>query len=143
MTAWEMHRAGIPVTVICDNAAAHLFSRGEIQMVITGADRIAANGDSANKIGTYGIACFAQQHGVPFYVAAPSTTFDFEVPSGAEIPIEERSADEVWRISADNPVPEGIKVRNPAFDVTPAGMIKGWITEKGILQPPFAELRGG
>ena len=142
LTAWEMQRAGIPVTVICDNAAGHLFSRGEIQLVITGADRIAANGDSANKIGTYTVACLAKQHGVPFYIAAPSTTFDFEVATGAEIPIEERSAEEVWRVSGKMPVPEGIRVRNPAFDVTPASMIAGWITEKGVIQPPFGELKG-
>lgn len=142
LTAWELQQVGIPVTVICDNAAAHFFGKGEIDLVVTGADRVAANGDAANKIGTYGVACLAKQHGVPFYIAAPSTTFDFEVPNGDAIPIEERTGEEVWQISGTGSVPSGIEVRNPAFDVTPAELIQGWITEKGILQPPFDELRG-
>ncbi len=141
LTAWELQKAEIPVTVICDNAAGHLFARGEIDLVVTGADRVASNGDAANKIGTYTVACLAQLHNVPFYIAAPSTTFDFSLATGAEIPIEERSGDEVWRVSGSGPIPDGVKVRNPAFDVTPASMVKGWITEKGIIQPPFAEIR--
>ncbi|MEE8141494.1 MAG: S-methyl-5-thioribose-1-phosphate isomerase, partial [Planctomycetota bacterium] len=140
--AWELKRTGIPVTVICDNAAGYFFSRGEVDLVLTGADRIAANGDAANKIGTYGVACLAHQHGVPFYIAAPSTTFDFRIASGKEIPIEERQPSEVWQISGKGPPPEGVEIRNPAFDVTPHTLIAGWITERGILRPPFAEIRG-
>lgn len=141
LTAWELKQANIPVTLICDNAAAHLFQRGEIQLVVTGSDRVASNGDAANKIGTYGVACLAARHGVPFYIAAPSTTFDFSIATGAEIPIEERDPSEVWRIAGGSDVPDGIDIRNPAFDVTPAELIAGWITEKGILQPPFDEIR--
>lgn len=141
LTAWELERAGIPVTVICDNAAAHFFGRGEIDLVITGADRVAANGDSANKIGTYGVACLAARHGVPFYIAAPSTTFDFSTPNGAAIPIEERSPDEVWSAAGRSARPAGIRVRNPAFDVTPQDLIAGWITEHGVVHPPFHALR--
>lgn len=141
LTAWELSRADIPVTVICDNAAAHFFQQGKIDVVVTGADRVVANGDSANKIGTYGVACLAKMHNVPFYIAAPSTTFDFEIQKGEDIPIEERSRDEVWWVAGKEEPQAGIEVRNPAFDVTPAGMIAGWITEKGILQPPFDALR--
>ncbi|MGE3166385.1 MAG: S-methyl-5-thioribose-1-phosphate isomerase [Planctomycetota bacterium] len=141
LTAWELERAGVPVTLICDNAAAHFFGRGEIHLVITGADRVAANGDSANKIGTYGVACLAARHRVPFYIAAPSTTFDFGTASGDGIPIEERSPDEVWPPTALGPRPDGIRVRNPAFDVTPHDLIAGWITEFGIVHPPFTALR--
>lgn len=142
LTAWELQQAGIEVTVICDNAAGHFFARGEIDLVITGADRIAANGDAANKIGTYTIATLARAHNVPFFIAAPSTTFDFEVASGDQIPIEERSEEEVWQASSENRPPAQIAYRNPAFDVTPAALISGWITESGILQPPFTHLRG-
>ena len=141
LTSWELQRAEIPVTVICDNAAGHFFGKGEIDLVVTGADRVAANGDAANKIGTYSVACLAHAHGVPFYIAAPSTTFDFEVPNGDSIPIEERAPEEVWQIAANEPPAEGIRFRNPAFDVTPAKLIAGWITEKGILQPPFDQIR--
>lgn len=141
LTAWELARVGIPVTVICDNAAAHLFSQGEIQRVITGADRIAANGDAANKIGTYGVAVLAARHEVPFFIAAPSTTFDFQTPRGSEIPIEERAGEEVWGAVSDAPPPAGIEFRNPAFDVTPRELIAGWITEAGVLQPPFEAIR--
>ncbi|MGA1489932.1 MAG: S-methyl-5-thioribose-1-phosphate isomerase [Planctomycetota bacterium] len=141
LTSWELARAGIPVTVICDNAAAHLMARGEITQVITGADRIAANGDAANKIGTYGVAAVAARHAIPFHVAAPSTTFDLETPTGDRIPIEERSPDEVWGAVGGGPPPEGVRFRNPAFDVTPAALVAGWVTEHGVLQPPFAALR--
>ncbi|MCA8962217.1 MAG: S-methyl-5-thioribose-1-phosphate isomerase [Planctomycetes bacterium] len=140
LTAWELSRSGIPVTLICDNAAAHLFAKREIDLVITGADRIAANGDAANKIGTYGVACLAARHGVPFYIAAPSTTFDLGIAGGDEIPIEERDPHEVWRVAGESGPPAGVKIRNPAFDVTPAELIAGWITEHGILHPPFREL---
>ena len=141
LTAWELARANIPVTLICDNAAAHFFGRGEIDLVVTGADRIVANGDAANKIGTYGVACLARAHGVPFYIAAPSTTFDFSIPSGDAIPIEERAPSEVWHVAGTDQPPEGVRIRNPAFDVTPHTHIAGWITERGILQPPFDEIR--
>ncbi|MFN0057421.1 MAG: S-methyl-5-thioribose-1-phosphate isomerase [Planctomycetota bacterium] len=141
LTAWELSRAGIPVTVICDSAAAQCFAQQQIDLVITGADRITARGDSANKIGTYGVACLAHAHDVPFYVAAPSTTFDFNIADGAQIPIEERDAAEVWRIAAQGPKDDRIQVRNPAFDVTPSRLIRGWITECGVLSPPFDALR--
>ena len=141
LTSWELARAGIPVTVIADNAAAHLMACGEIDRVITGADRVAANGDAANKIGTYGVAVLAARHDVPFFIAAPSTTFDFEVAEGNQIPIEERTGDEVWRIVSEEVPPVGVAFRNPAFDITPAELIAGWITEEGVLQPPFRELR--
>ncbi len=142
LTAWELERAGIPVTLICDSAAGRYFAGNEIDLVITGADRIAANGDTANKIGTYTVACLAHAHGVPFYVAAPATTFDFTLEDGTAIPIEERDASEVWRIAADTPPPPGLRIRNPAFDVTPGLWIRGWITDRGVLTPPFTELRG-
>ncbi len=141
LTAWELARAGIPVTVIADSAAAHLMARGEIDRVITGADRIVANGDTANKIGTYSVAALAARHGIPFYVAAPSTTFDFSIAAGAEIPIEERDGAEIWRAASQGSPPAGVSFRNPAFDVTPAELIAGWITEAGILTPPFGEIR--
>ncbi|MEM7165100.1 MAG: S-methyl-5-thioribose-1-phosphate isomerase [Planctomycetota bacterium] len=141
LTAWELQQEGIPVTILGDNAAATMFAHGEIDLVITGSDRVAANGDAANKIGTYGVAVLAQHHDVPFYIAAPSTTFDFSTPTGQEIPIEERAAEEVWGVSWKSAPPAGISVRNPAFDVTPKELIHGWITENGIVQPPFDELR--
>ncbi|MGE4631731.1 MAG: S-methyl-5-thioribose-1-phosphate isomerase [Planctomycetota bacterium] len=141
LTAWELQKNGIPVEVICDGAAGSFFLAGEIDVVITGSDRIAANGDAANKIGTYTIASLAKAHQVPFYIAAPSTTFDLNIASGDEIPIEQRSADEIWSSTGQQQPPEGIGTRNPAFDVTPASHIAGWITEVGILQPPFDEIR--
>ncbi len=149
LTSWELARAGIPVTVIADGAAGHLMSKGEIDRVITGSDRIAGNGDAANKIGTYGAAVIAQRHEIPFYIAAPSTTFDFELSSGSEIPIEERSGQELWQVVSasidrcEGPlaVPDGVEFRNPAFDVTPADLISGWITEAGLIEPPFTELK--
>jgi methylthioribose-1-phosphate isomerase len=132
LTALELSRAGIPVSVVVDSAAAGLLARGEVQMVVVGADRITRNGDVANKVGTYGVALAARAHGVPFFVAAPSSTFDLSLPDGRSIPIEERDASEVL----DGPVPPGVGARNPAFDVTPAGLITGLITEHGVIKPP-------
>ncbi len=137
LTAWELHRDGIPVRVITDSMAAVFMARGEVDLVITGADRIAANGDTANKIGTYGLAVLAHAHGIPFYVAAPSSTFDQGIPDGSHIPIEERAAEEVTVIGGRRMVPEGVPVANPAFDVTPARLIGALVTEKGIIRPPF------
>ena len=137
MTAWELQQAGVDVTVLCDNAAASLMHRDEVQCVVTGADRIAANGDVANKIGTYGVAVLAREHGIPFYVAAPNTTFDLSLKTGKEIPIEERAATEVAEGFGRRTVPSGVPVYNPAFDVTPARYITGLITEVGVLRRPF------
>jgi methylthioribose-1-phosphate isomerase len=139
LTSWELARAGIDVTVICDNAAARVFGEGKIDCAIVGADRIARNGDTANKIGTYGVAQLAKAHGVPFYVAAPSTTFDRDVASGAGIPIEERAADEVRSGKGKETTPRGMKVYNPAFDVTPAKLITAFITERGIIRAPYGK----
>jgi methylthioribose-1-phosphate isomerase len=130
LTAWELAEARVPVRVIVDGAAAALMAAGEIDLVITGADRIAANGDTANKIGTYGVAVLANAHGIPFYVAAPRSTIDPALASGEEIPIEHRGADEL-------DVAHGADVMNPAFDVTPAEMIAAIITDAGVLLPPF------
>jgi methylthioribose-1-phosphate isomerase len=137
LTSWELARAGIDVTVICDNMAAAVLRDKKPDMIVVGADRIAANGDTANKIGTYGLAILAQFHGVPFYVAAPYSTFDLSLKSGAEIPIEERKRAEVSDQNGRMVVPENAGVFNPAFDVTPAKLIAGFITERGVLQPPF------
>ena len=142
ITAWELQKKGIPVEVICDGAAGSYFQRGKIDMVITGSDRIAANGDAANKIGTYMLATLAAAHDVPFYIAAPSSTFDFQTENGQLIPIEERDEKEIWYPLGENRPDGKIRYGNPAFDVTPASLIKGWITEEGILQPPFSEIRG-
>lgn len=133
LTAWELMRAGVPCTLITDNMVASRLREGGITCVIVGADRIAANGDTANKIGTYGVALAAKAHGVPFYVAAPQSTFDLETPTGAGIPIEERSATEVTAVQGRTVAPEGVKTWNPAFDVTPASLITGFITDKGLL----------
>ena len=135
LTAWELQQAGIDVTLICDNMAAQVMREGRIQLVIVGADRIAANGDTANKIGTYGVAVLARAHGIPFYVAAPSSTFDLRIKSGAEIPIEQRDPKEITQGLGRIIAPEGIRVYNPAFDVTPADLIAGIITEKGLIRP--------
>lgn len=135
LTAWELQRRGIPVTLICDNMAAQVMKEGKIQMVVVGADRIAANGDTANKIGTYGVALLARAHGIPFYVAAPSSTFDLTLPDGSAIPIEQRDPREVTHGFGRQTAPDGVDVYNPAFDVTPAALIAGIITEKGIIQP--------
>ncbi|MFO7976164.1 MAG: S-methyl-5-thioribose-1-phosphate isomerase [Candidatus Hydrogenedentota bacterium] len=137
LTAWELMRAGICVTLICDNMAAQLMREGRVQLVLTGADRIAANGDAANKIGTYGLAVLAHAHAVPFYIAAPLSTFDLSVAGGEAIPIEQRGAEEITEGFGKRTAPEGVDVYNPAFDVTPASFITGFITEAGILQPPF------
>lgn len=139
LTAWELQRDGIDVTLITDNMAGHFFQQGKFDAVIVGADRIAANGDTANKIGTYTVAVLAQAHEVPFYVAAPLSTIDPACPTGAEIPIEERSANEVVEMNGTRVAPEGIHVRHPAFDVTPARLITAIITERGVLRPPFPE----
>lgn len=137
LTAWELQQEGIPVTLICDNAAAVVMREKRVQLAIVGADRIAANGDAANKIGTYGVAVLAKAHGIPFYVAAPYSTFDMTLESGAAIPIEYREADEVTHGFGKRTAPEGVDVYSPAFDVTPAELISGIITEHGILRPPF------
>jgi methylthioribose-1-phosphate isomerase len=139
LTAWECVQEGIPVTLITDNMAGHLISRGEVDVIVVGADRIAANGDTANKIGTYALAVLAKRHGVPFYVAAPISTFDPKIPDGSHIPIEERPADEVTGYRGTKWAPAGIRVRNPAFDVTPAELITGIICEKGVVLKPSRE----
>ena len=135
LTAWELKRRGIPVTLICDSMAAQVMREGKIQMVVVGADRIAANGDTANKIGTYGVALLARAHGIPFYVAAPSSTFDLSIPDGSAIPIEQRDPREVTHGFGRQTAPDGVDVYNPAFDVTPAALIAGIITEKGVIRP--------
>ncbi|MFM7058760.1 MAG: S-methyl-5-thioribose-1-phosphate isomerase [Planctomycetota bacterium] len=136
LTAWELQQRGIPVTLICDNMAAQVMREGRVDLVITGADRIAANGDAANKIGTYGLAVLAAWHGIPFAVAAPSSTFDLQLPSGAGIPIEQRSESEVTAGFGRRTAPVGIGVYNPAFDVTPAELIRYLITERGVIERP-------
>jgi methylthioribose-1-phosphate isomerase len=138
LTAWELARAGIPVTVLTDGAAASLMRAGEIDVVLVGADRIAANGDSANKIGTYGLAVAARHHGIPFYVCAPWSTIDRATPDGGAIPIEERHADEVRFAGGAAVAPAGAAVRNPAFDVTPAALISAVVTDKGIYRAPYS-----
>lgn len=136
LTAWELQQDGIPVTLITDNAAGALMKQGRIQCCVVGADRIAANGDVANKIGTYSVAVLAQAHGIPFYVAAPSSTIDMETLDGTGIPIEERNSSEVTCLYGDRMIaPHGVDVWNPAFDVTPAALITGIITERGIISP--------
>ncbi|MEA3345937.1 MAG: S-methyl-5-thioribose-1-phosphate isomerase [Chloroflexota bacterium] len=137
LTAWELTREGIPMTLIADNAAGHLMRTGQIDLVVVGADRIAANGDVANKIGTYKLAVTSQENGIPLYVAAPTSTIDLSVPTGDDIPIEEREAREVTHISGMRIAPEGVEVYNPAFDVTPHRYVTGVITEKGIIRPPL------
>jgi methylthioribose-1-phosphate isomerase len=139
LTAWELQQRGLDVTLICDNMAAQVMKEGRVQLVVVGADRIAANGDAANKIGTYGVALLAQAHGIPFYVAAPSSTFDLSLPSGEGIPIEQRDPREVTHGLGKQTAPDGVKVYNPAFDVTPARLIAGIITEKGLIRPVTAE----
>ena len=139
LTAWECMQEGIPCTLITDNMAGHLMSRNEVDLVIVGADRIAANGDTANKIGTYTLAVLARRHGLPFYVAAPLSTFDRSMANGSLIPIEERPADEVTGYRGQRWAPERVAVRNPAFDVTPAELITAIICEKGVVQAPTRE----
>ncbi len=142
LTCWELEKDGIPVVQITDNMAGWLMQKGEISVVVTGADRITANGDTANKIGTYSVAVLARENGIPFYIAAPMNTIDFSLQQGDQIPIEERSADEVRKVGACVISPEGIPVRNPAFDVTPAKFIHAIITERGIAYPPFTASLG-
>jgi methylthioribose-1-phosphate isomerase len=137
LTAWELHKDGIPVTLITDNMAASLMRRGMIDLVVVGADRIATNGDVANKIGTYGVAVLAHAHDIPFYVAAPLSTIDGSLPSGDHIPIEERQPDEVTHVGDRQIAPTGVAVLNPAFDVTPHAYVRAIITEVGVLQPPL------
>jgi methylthioribose-1-phosphate isomerase len=139
LTAWELMADGIPTTVICDNMAASLMRQGRIQAVVVGADRIAANGDAANKIGTYSVAILAKEHGIPFYVAAPWSTIDRATLTGDAIPIEERSAVEVTHHGGKQLTPHGVGICNPAFDVTPAKYITGIITERGVLRAPYTE----
>lgn len=139
LTAWELVGRGIDVTLICDNMAAQVMKEGKIQKVVVGADRIAANGDAANKIGTYGVAVLAKAHGIPFYVAAPSSTFDLTLSDGTGIPIEERDPREVTEGFGRRTAPEGVAVYNPAFDVTPAHLIAGIITERGVIEPVASE----
>jgi len=142
LTAWECAQEKIPCTLITDNMAGHLISRGEVDVIIVGADRIAANGDVANKIGTYPLAVLAKRHGVPFYVAAPLSTFDPKIPDGSHIPIEERPESEVTGYRGNRWAPEGVKVRNPAFDVTPAELVSALVTERAVvLQPDTAKVK--
>jgi methylthioribose-1-phosphate isomerase len=139
LTAWELVRDGIPTTVITDNMAGAIMRTGHIDLVVVGADRIAANGDTANKIGTYSVAVLAKEHDIPFYVAAPLSTIDLNTPDGASIPIEERNSREVTHLGGSQLTPEGALIRNPAFDVTPCKLITGIITERGIFRAPYTE----
>lgn len=139
LTAYELAKDGLPVKVACDNACALLMQRGMVQKVVVGADRIAANGDAANKIGTFGVALLAKHFGVPFYVAAPASTFDLNMASGAEIPIEDRTPREVTHIGDHQITPEGVGVYNFAFDVTPSELIAGIVTERGVIRAPYRE----
>ena len=139
LTAFELQRAGIDVTLLTDSMAAATMQRGLIDLVIVGTDRVAANGDVANKIGTLGVAILAQYFGIPLYVACPSSTLDLATPTGAGIVIEERGDDEVTHVGARRTAPEGVAVRNPAFDVTPHTLVAGFITERGLVGPPFAD----
>jgi methylthioribose-1-phosphate isomerase len=139
LTAWELQQRGIPCTVICDSMAAQVMREGRVQAVIVGADRITARGDTANKIGTYGVAVLAKHHGIPFYVAAPRSTFDLSIVSGDSIPIEQRKAEEIINGFGKQTAPSGINVYNPAFDVTPAELITAIVTERGIISPVCEE----
>jgi len=139
LTAWELMKDSIPTTVLCDNMAGHLMSKGRIQAVIVGADRIAANGDTANKIGTYSVSILAKEHGIPFYVAAPFNTIDLATATGAGIPIEQRNPREVTHSNGKQMTPDGVGIENPAFDVTPAKYITAIITERGVLRAPYSE----
>ncbi len=139
LTAWELMKEEIPCTVICDNAAACLMREGKVDCVVVGADRIAANGDVANKIGTYALACLCEKHGLPFYVAAPLSTVDLGIATGADIPIEERAADEVCNFSGQRTCPAGVRAYNPAFDVTPHELVSAIITEHGVIRAPYAD----
>jgi methylthioribose-1-phosphate isomerase len=138
LTALELSREGIPVDVVADGAAAGLIARGQVQMAIVGADRIARNGDFANKVGTYPLALACKANGVPFYVAAPASTFDLDCADGAAIPIEERDGTEVTEFAGRRIAPPGVGARNPAFDVTGASLVTAFVTDRGLLEPPFA-----
>jgi methylthioribose-1-phosphate isomerase len=143
LTAWELAKDDIPVTVITDNMAGHVMKNGKIDVVVVGADRIAANGDAANKIGTYMVAVLAQRHNIPFYVAAPISTLDLSIPTGEQIPIEERDSREITHVREHQLGPDDVTVHNPAFDVTPNELITAIITDKGVARPPYLEsLRG-
>jgi methylthioribose-1-phosphate isomerase len=139
LTAWELSRRGVPTTLICDSMAGQVMKEGRVRAVVVGADRIAANGDAANKIGTYSVALLAKAHNIPFYVAAPSSTFDLSLPSGDAIPIEQRAAEEITEGFGRRTAPAGVAVYNPAFDVTPADLITALITERGVIQPVTEE----
>ncbi|HZB45515.1 MAG TPA: S-methyl-5-thioribose-1-phosphate isomerase [Pyrinomonadaceae bacterium] len=139
LTAWELAKDEIPVTIITDNMAGHVMKSGKVDAVVVGADRVAANGDAANKIGTYMVAVLAGRHGIPFYVAAPVSTVDLALPTGDRIPIEERDAREVTHVRDQRLAPEGVPVHNPAFDVTPHELIAAIITDKGVARPPYTE----
>jgi methylthioribose-1-phosphate isomerase len=139
LTAWELMKDGIPTTVISDNMAGVMMQQGKIGAIVVGADRIAANGDVANKIGTYTVAILAKEHGIPFYVAAPISTVDLATPDGSKIPIEQRNAREVTHIGGRQMTPDGVEIENPAFDVTPAKYIAAIITERGIARAPYKE----
>jgi methylthioribose-1-phosphate isomerase len=139
LTAWELMKDGIPTTVISDNMAGVMMQQGKIGAIVVGADRIAANGDVANKVGTYTVAILAKEHGIPFYVAAPISTVDLETPDGSKIPIEQRNKREVSHIAGKQMVPDGVEIENPAFDVTPAKYVAAIITEKGIARAPYGE----
>ena len=137
LTAWELMQAGVAATLICDNMAAQVMKEGKVELVIVGADRIAANGDSANKIGTYGLAVLAKAHNIPFVVCAPTSTIDLKTPSGDAIPIEQRAAEEITVIAGNRIAPDNVRVYAPAFDVTPARLISAIVCEKGVCRPPF------
>ncbi|MDP9070381.1 MAG: S-methyl-5-thioribose-1-phosphate isomerase [Actinomycetota bacterium] len=139
LTAWELQRLGIPTTLVADVAAGSLMGEGRVDCVVVGADRVAANGDVANKVGTYPLAVLARHHGVPFYVAAPTSTVDLDCPTGADIPIERRPAEEVAELAGLRLAPEGLSVENPAFDVTPAELVTAVITEEGVASAPYQE----
>lgn len=139
LTAWELMKDGIPTTVISDNMAGAMMKQGKIGAIVVGADRIAANGDVANKIGTYTVAVLAKEHGIPFYVAAPFSTIDLETPDGSKIPIEQRNSREISHIAGKQMVPDGVEIENPAFDVTPAKYVGAIITERGIAKAPYTE----
>ena len=139
LTAWELMKDGIPTTVISDNMAGAIMSQGKIGAIVVGADRIAANGDVANKIGTYTVAILAKEHGIPFYVAAPISTIDLACPTGSQIPIEQRNPKEVTHIAGKQMTPEGVEIENPAFDVTPAKYVAAIVTEKGVARAPYEQ----
>ncbi len=139
LTSWELFEAGLDVTLICDNMAAYYMSKGHIQLVIVGTDRVAANGDVANKIGTLGVAILADYYNIPFYVACPFSTIDLNTPTGSDIPIEQRDPSEVTHFAQNRVAPQNVSVGNPAFDVTPNQLVKGFITEKGIIDPPYVD----